>query len=239
MTNLSYIEQGNFLYRYDIIKPPAELTTTFVNPEYSEERMGERKNQAGLFFFFSNEEVARNTAKVSIDRNGKDGYWLTEVKVKRNLLLLNLALYVTQSVDIIDILLDEGIPVFDCGFVIHEGRNRKRLDGVKQMYGEYLVALDGMRQATDDEESRRYTNLVFSLKAAINDYIGAPLLPFAYLGQVLTDFENGSVFKSLLAEKKYDGYVFDESKGGHTVCLLNADDLQINKVELEKCQNKK
>lgn len=231
MSNLSYIEQGNFLYRYDIIEPPDELTTTFVNPEYSEGRMGERKNQAGLFFFFSDEEVARNTAKVSIDKNGKDGYWLTEVKVNRNLLLLNLASFVRQSVDIIDLLLNEGIPVFDCGFVIHEGKNRMPLNGIKQTYEDYLVALDGMRQATDDEESCRYMNLVFSLKAAINDYIGAPLLPFTYLGQVLTDFENGHIFKSLLAAKNYDGYVFDESKGGHTVCLLNADDLQITKVE--------
>lgn len=231
MKHLSYIIQGNFLYRYDIIEPPSELTTTFVNPEYSAERMGERKNQAGLFFFFSNEEVARNTAMVSIDKNGKDGYWLTEVKVNRTLLLLNLASSVTRSIDMIDVLLAEGIPVFDYEFVIHEGKSRKRLDGVKQMYEEYLVALDGMRQAVDDKESFQYMNRVFSIKTAVDDYIGASSLPFAYLGQVLADFENGHLFKSLLTDKGYDGYVFDESKGGHSVCLSNADDLEITNVE--------
>ena len=50
---------------------------------------------------------------------------------------------------------------------------------------------------------------------------------FSYLGQTLTDFENGFSFKNILEQKRYDGYVCSESVGVDTVCLINKDILNI------------
>lgn len=44
-----------------------------------------------------------------------------------------------------------------------------------------------------------------------------------YLGQSLTDYENGILFKSILEEKNYEGYVFFENPESNTYCIFNSD----------------
>ena len=43
-----------------------------------------------------------------------------------------------------------------------------------------------------------------------------------YTGQLMTDFENGIVFKKLLQEKGYEGYQFMEEKTSPTICLFDS-----------------
>ncbi len=39
---------------------------------------------------------------------------------------------------------------------------------------------------------------------------------------MVTDFENGMVFKRLLIEKGYEGYQFMEEKSSPTICLFDS-----------------
>ena len=40
------------------------------------------------------------------------------------------------------------------------------------------------------------------------------------LGQLLTDFANGYVFKDILLNKGFEGYIFDEEQSSPTICIL-------------------
>lgn len=44
----------------------------------------------------------------------------------------------------------------------------------------------------------------------------------SYLGQCLTDFENGFIFRQILKEKGFDGYVFVEEVSDPTVCIFDS-----------------
>lgn len=45
------------------------------------------------------------------------------------------------------------------------------------------------------------------------------------LCQTLTDFSNGEYFKTILKEKGYEGYIFNENPDSNTFCFFNSDKL--------------
>ena len=53
----------------------------------------------------------------------------------------------------------------------------------------------------------------------------------AYACQGLTDFSNGIIFKDILEEKGFDGYIFQETDA-KTFCLFNSHKLSLPKVSL-------
>ena len=69
------------------------------------------------------------------------------------------------------------------------------------------------------ERSLEISDEKVALIGEINAKLDCPqyLGRFSYLGQILTDFENGFCFKNILEQKQYDGYVFSESVGVDTV----------------------
>ena len=58
------------------------------------------------------------------------------------------------------------------------------------------------------------------LEVQVNSFFFTKSGPF--LGQHLSDFNNGIIFNKLLTEKGYDGYVFVEEVNDPTVCIFDS-----------------
>ena len=59
------------------------------------------------------------------------------------------------------------------------------------------------------------------------------------LGQTLTDFNNGPIFKSQLINKGFEGYVFMEEFYSNTYCLLDSNKISPPKhsiIDIENCE---
>ena len=58
-----------------------------------------------------------------------------------------------------------------------------------------------------------------------------------FLGQSLTDFGNGQVFKKLLLDKCLDGYVFMEEFSSNTYCVFSSDYISVPEHRLVDISN--
>ena len=202
------IEKGVTLYRYDLTEPPMNWDSDYKSMEYiAYKKCGMTKNAAGNFFFFSNEEVTKNTANIAMSKLGKKEYWLTTATISRNLNLLSLC-----GDDILFNLLklhESGINVFTDDFLFSFNMEEKSFSILKEPLDEFAKC--------DVYDVERKINLRNTLVQPFETHY----YPFGVLGQTLTDFGNGIVFSKILIENGFDGYVFDESIGGHTICLIN------------------
>lgn len=52
------------------------------------------------------------------------------------------------------------------------------------------------------------------------------------MGQSLTDFDNGEVFKEMLENNEFEGYVFMEDFISDTYCLLSSDKITAPEHEI-------
>lgn len=209
MEHICIVKKGAILFRYDLIEPPMDWEVNYKSIEYSLNGLGKPKNLANYFFFFSNEDVARKTASVAVKNTAKekDGYWLTSAYVLRDLNLL--CLCGNDTLYNLIKLHEAGFDVMTDEFSFYNNGVYKHFSELKEPFEKFLNS--------DFFDIER--------KLALRDTIVKPFdkygFPFGLLGQTLTDYENGIPFAKLLADKGYDGYVFDESVGGHTVCLIN------------------
>jgi len=209
---IALIKKGEILYRYDLIKPPTELSDEYRSIEYDSQKFGKCKNMANLYFFFSNEEGTHNTAKVAMKKCNKDKYWITKVEILSNLLLLDLSKKGTAYLMLLE-LYENNIDVLNDNFKYNVAGNSFYLSDLYKTF-ERSLEISDEKVALIDE---------INAKLDCPQYLGR----FSYLGQILTDFENGFRFKNILEQKQYDGYVFSESVGVDTVCLINKDALKI------------
>lgn len=210
MNCICSIEKGEIIFRYDLDEPPCCWDINYKSKEYNSNRFQHPKNMAGNFFFFSNEDVTKNTALEALKRQvNQQMYWFTTAKVNRDLILLNLCGgNVFQNILKMHEL---GLDIFSDNLKFYHIKDMKSFSDLKEPFFEFKDYIKGCQ--IDDIE--RATELIKIIESPFR----IEGCPFGLLGQILTDFENGLFFCKLLEDRGYDGYVFDESKGGHTICL--------------------
>lgn len=210
------------LYRYDLNKPPKEWDIEHKNPEYIIN--GKSKNVADLFFFFENKFVTYMTADKAMS-NKYTEFWLTKTKIKESLNLLDLR--GGGTIAMLNTLFYNGINIFVDDMYIQNCNEEIKFSDLKEDFDYFM------------SDFRFEYNLV-KIQASfnrVNSYFIAPGCPFSLLGQILTDGDNGIVFKQKLIKAGYDGYIFDESLDGSTICLINTDKLSSPQVEcIDKAQ---
>jgi hypothetical protein len=222
------INKGLFLYRYDIIEPPKEgWTSEYKSPIYIWPDAGP-KNEIGAFFFFEDKVETVEEGKIALshkenmikDFNPELSLWITYTLVQDKLYMLDLS----KCKDVVDFciaLWNEGINVFRDDF--YNFCNRRKSKPLSQIKKDvvYLVS----------HNDKVNTNKQIQCKCEIfNFYNNVDSDKFlAYACQGLTDFSNGKIFKKILEEKGFDGYIFKETET-NTFCLFNSDKLSSPKV---------
>lgn len=205
--NSIVLEPGDKLFRYDLgIKLDSEWLTDYSSPEYSFSEYGP-KNKAGLFFFYNDILAAKNTLAQAIYNQRKNGAiyeygTLTSCEVADEIKLLDLETGLFSCSDKIRFLYQNGLNVITEHFYNYQ---------FKQHYAELQNALVDLLSTNQ--------SLLLTAENVINHFFHnyPPLL-----GQSLTDFDNGKLFKQMLENKGLEGYVFMEDLISDTYCLLSA-----------------
>lgn len=203
------ISEENTLYRYDLTEPPKAWDPTYRSVEYMGNDKVEilSKNQAGLLFFYDSESTTIKTAELAMKRHNKTEFWLATASVIKPLRLLDLRGGATLV--ILNNLYVNGIDVFRSSLTTTGLKDSDQLRTLESLYY-YLMQNVMGGEDYNDTWLRLHEPFIY------------PGSPYSLLGQRLTDYENGEVFKSLLLANKYDGYIFDESFGASTLCLTSS-----------------
>ena len=210
---------GTALYRYCLgTEVPTAWSTDYHSPEYFSPKYGD-KNQIGAFFFYPNEQTARNVLSVAVQQQEGQGHpypnnIITNCHTTADINLLDIT-NCQRPVNILNILHDEGIDVLTTDF-------NKYLDDIvsfNQIRGHHQFIMQN--EGTNDR----------IVRSDMNEY-GVQIDQFfhwrvQYTGQLLTDFGNGVTFKRQLQEKGYEGYQFTEEKDTPTICIFEADKLSV------------
>lgn len=213
------IEKNTTFYRYDLVEPPMVWTSDYHSLEYAVADSGDisYKNQSGLLFFYDSESTTIKTAERALERHNKTEFWLTTAYVDKPLQFLDLRGGATLV--ILNNLYVNGIDVFNSPLSLTGLPESAPLKSLEPLYYHLMQNAVG-GEDYNDKWLRLHEPFIY------------PGSPYSLLGQRLTDFENGEVFKSLLLENKYDGYIFDESFGASTICLM--DSTKLSKPESTK-----
>ena len=205
---------GTALYRYCLgAGMPAIWRTDYHSPEYFRPKYGD-KNQIGAFFFYPNEQTARNVLGVAVQQQENRGHSypkniITTCHTTADINLLDIT-NCQRPINILNILYDEGIDVLTTEF-------NKYLEDIvpfNQIRGHYQYIIE--HEGTNDR----------MVRSDMNEY-GEQIDKFfhmrvQYTGQLLTDFGNGAIFKRQLQERGYEGYQFMEEKDCPTICIFEA-----------------
>ncbi|MGN1240593.1 MAG: hypothetical protein ACI4TV_06935 [Paludibacteraceae bacterium] len=216
------LEKGHLLYRYDIKQPPTNWSKEFKSYEYP--GIGP-KNKVGAFFFYDSEKIAIQT--FNNEERQKAEMYITTTNVTKELKLLNLR--IQHILGIFNLLREIGIDVFTDDFHTYyyvDGRERSLLD-IKQQYEQY-VNLFNMRNLSDEQYAQ-----IGNFVERIANFIVPNVRwdhTYSFIGQLLTDLDNGPKFKELLTARGYDGYVFYEHNEGltplvHAYCIFEPTNL--------------
>lgn len=214
------LEANTPLYRYTFVnsQPPSTWSPDFKNPEYTIERV---KNEIGAYYFFLNLETTKAVASIAKSTLAKRG--LNEMNT---CFVTNCCL--TESVSLLDLrypngrcdaivtlnqLFEEDINVLTDQFVKHDGTP---FSSVESSYTNYQRMLE-----KGDLISTTTAELVIG--DSINTFFRGSY--GSMFGQMLTDYGNGVLFKQMLLTRGYEGYIFDEERSSHTVCLFDSDKL--------------
>ena len=211
------LEANTPLYRYTFVpsQPPSTWYSGFKNPEYA---IGRVKNEIGAYYFFLNLEATTavaSIAKSTLAQRGLDETnpcFVTNCCLTESVRLLDLRYPEGSCGAIVSLnqLLEEDIDVLTDQFVKHDGTPFSKMSAPYANYQKML------RQ--EDSLSISFANNVIGDN--INEFFRGPY--GSLLGQMLTDYGNGFVFKQMLLERGYEGYIFDEERSSHTVCLFDA-----------------
>ncbi len=211
------IPKGTTIYRYDIASPPEKWSDDYRSLEYKDWIMGgHKKNHGGFYYFFSNKQVAVNTAKVACAKANKKEFILTECTITTHTYLLDLA-GCRNTVLMFLKLKSLGIDVLTDNYHIYTDHDCHALSLLKEP-SEYILSESISSSDKDIDLLEKYNN-------TIQSYLNIPGCPYSILGQTLTDFANGIKFKQELRDHYFDGYCFDESIGGSTIRLLDSSKL--------------
>lgn len=208
------LKEGTKLYRYDLQLPPNIWSIDYRSLEYSETvNNGYNKNHVGFLFFFDNEEVAVNTAKVAYRNRGLDKFYLTSTETLHYLNILDLT-GCSNPLLMIQKLYTEGMDILRDTYHLYTDNGNHSLSVLKDIVNYNLCI--GINPLERDVETIEKNTLL------LQKYLSRSGYPYTILGEILTDFANGIEFKKELIAKGYNGYSFDESVGGHTICLLDS-----------------
>lgn len=196
------------LYRYDLTESPDIWDYSYHSWEYSVNISGtvSYKNQAGLLFFFESENVTIKTAEQALRRYGINEFWITKTFVNKTIELLDLR--GGETLVILNNLVNKGIDVFNANLTVNGLQDSVLLKSLKILY-DYLMQTGEGGEEYKEKWLKLHEPFIY------------PRCPYGLLGQRLTDFNNGEVFKTLLLSKGFQGYIFDESYGGSTICLFS------------------
>lgn len=223
------LKKGTKLFRYDLELPPIGWDNNYRNQEYASINFdGYRKNHLGFFFFFDNEEVTYNTARIACMKSKNSNFYFTQTDINRNIKLLDLT-GCSDPLLMFKKLKDADIDVLNNHYHIYTSRGTPSF--------EILRSVVNYNLSIDINPLDRKTEIVQRNVTLLQSYLSLAGYPYTFLGQLLTDYANGKAFKKELISKGFDGYCFDESIGGHTFCLLNSEDLsnpQTNIVNIKK-----
>lgn len=215
------LPQGTSLYRYCVaVGLPDAWDPTFENPEYANHPHG-KKNQIGAYFFYELESMAKNVAGVALRDYGNDhqitDYTLTTCQTTRDLTLLDLSGNLPPCM-FLEKLYDYDIDILTNDFVNYF-KNQHPFSVCKdafQRLRKYSPFLLNMYKLTPFDEE------IFN---CIHDFFCND--GHRITGQLVTDYENGHTFKSLLEQKGYEGYVFNEERECATICIFDASNLTL------------
>ena len=203
------LEKGDALYRYILMTPPPqEWSTCLHNPEYDSIELGP-KNIIGAFFFYDTPVAAKKVLAQAIVNQQKieNNYTYATVTcclVTDDIILLNLESGILNCCDMISALNRIGINIVSSSFYNY----KKHLP--------FSSITSEMKKLNSGDKIERET-----AANSIESFFCYP----PYLGQTLTDFNNGPIFKNMLKKKGLEGYVFMELLDSNTYCLFDSNKL--------------
>lgn len=213
------------LYRYDLKEPPTLWSVDFHNYQY--DGLG-YKNLSGSFFFYDNKDDCIRTCQNEHLFNGT-GYF-TQCQTVKELYLLDIR--TECMIRILDILYENDIDVLVPEFNTYSKGDARPLSVIKQDFEQYLYFAN--KNDKTIQECCTQLNLINSITKYIEPHKGND--SFRYLGQLLTDFDNGPHFKRILMERGFDGYVFYENDPNTpcvtTYCIFDNTSLSSPNCEL-------
>ncbi len=205
------LNSGYNLYRYNLTEPPINWSEQYKNPQYQSSRGA--KNAIGAYFFYSKKDTAitvGHKAITAMERKdqGDRNLYITKAYLISDVNLLDLSFNEPWPELMLDRLYDNGIDVLTDSFT--HLNPEYTLSIIRNDY----LAVKNARQSGSplrwDDQRSINVNSFFNCNSS-------------YLGQCLTDYNNGAIFKNLLTEKGYDGYIFVEEINDPTICLFNSD----------------
>lgn len=205
------VKLSPILFRYDLDEPPSEWSSTFFNKEknYNDPILG-HKNKAGLFFFTDSSEIVKNLGKTASIINSKNKYFITTIQLE-------------TCPEIIDF--SNCKDIYSMIYVLESLKIDVLIEDIKTNDGIHnMKELRSNYEAKNKELLRIHTSKTIDYRA-----IG----PF---GQMLTDYDNGFIFKELVKSKYphiagYRWNEFDHNKG-FTYCFFESETLpDYKKVE--------
>lgn len=214
--DLIVLEKNDSLFRYDIgINLPEEWSTGYHSKEYTypgnvSQGAGLVKNKINALFFYSNEKTAKyvlEAAKTKLTLPPKTEATITNTTIQTDIPLLDLSTDIVRCSSLLGVLHELGIDVLSNSFINFSRKERPPFSTIKKDFDDLFSA-----------------DLRVKLNAVnhIDDFFFG-LLPL--LGQLLTDFDNGFVFREMLLTRGYEGYVFNEEPSSPTYCLFSPEKL--------------
>lgn len=196
------------LYRCDTSEPSSYWDETMTYKTNYGTKYGELgpKNKAGLFFFHDHVDMSHSYAKglktLEIEFKDLDVYYITEACLNDTLSILDFSKDHSTFL-MIETLINNGL-ILPESMVNHNNENQP-LASLCQLYNDY--------KATGNWKIPLHIKV-----SKCDNEIDA-----SYFGQLLTDFENGPIFKEMLIEQGFDGYRWREHNDprGLTYCLID------------------
>lgn len=203
------------LYRYDLVSPPSEWDRDYKSIQYHDSQWGS-KNQIGAFFFYDNCCDCFQTALNAAKEHDCYNIYISTCELESDVNLLHLQ--DRNIYRLLCMLYDIGIDILTEDFkIFYKNGSVQTFNNVWELYFQIRNL---------ENNNKNYTNQVKQLISFWGDSRDAGG-NYGYFGQLLTDFENGIMFKKILQEKGYDGYCFyegctDSTPQVTTYCLFSS-----------------
>ena len=214
--NSIILEIGDTLYRYDLCENlPNIWDPNYHNIEYTYGGLG-YKNSIGAIFLYSKKLAAERTLKNAIKKQASKGRnftnaTITSTRIEQEIKLLDLSSGINNCSNLISVLYELGIDVTTDYYYSYQKKESFKClhSSLMNLYStEPKLKLNGAKEINNFFYD--FTNL---------------------LGQSLTDFNNGHVFKRQLEDLLYEGYVFQETTTSDTYCIFSPNKLSNPKHE--------
>lgn len=197
------------LYRCDTSKPSQQwdlrmAKKTKYGTKYDE--LGP-KNKAGLFFFHDHVDMSHSYARTlkKEESNCKDlsEYFITEAVLNDTLTILDFSKDHSTFL-MVETLFNNGLTLPES--MVNHNKDNQPLKSICQLYLKYKETKD--------------CRIPFQIKVSKSETV----IDSGYFGQLLTDFENGPIFKQILINNGFDGYRWREHNDprGLTYCLIGS-----------------